>query len=319
MSGLEGSGLHLYMDNYYTSSSLYLHLYNRGINVCGTACPNRIGFPKELLTKATISNRGFVDFRSSCPLLATIWVDKRSIYILSTIHVAEPQLRSTCTVKRCKTTGAQEDKPCPPCLPDYQCFMRGVDRNDQMEQYYTIRRRSIKYYNIGRRSIEYYSIGRRGIKYYNIGRPGIKYYNIGRPGIKYYNIGRRSVKYYNIGRPSIKYYNIGRHSIKYCNIGRRGIKYYNIGRPGIKYYNIGRPGIKYYNIGRPGIKYYNIGRCSIKYYNKGRRSIKYYNIGRRCIKWWKRIFYNLVESAILYSFIMESHVRTVKHIHVSAK
>ena len=70
MSGLEGSGLHLYTDNYYTSPSLYL--YNRGINACGTARPNRIGVPEELLTKATSSNRGFVDFRSNSPLLATI-------------------------------------------------------------------------------------------------------------------------------------------------------------------------------------------------------------------------------------------------------
>ena len=136
-------------------------------------------------------------------------MDKRSIFFLSTIQVAEPPLGSTCTVKRRTATGAQEDKPCPPCLPDYQCFMRGVDRNDQMEQYYNIGRRSIKYYNTGKPSIKYYNTGRRGIKYYNIGRRSIKYYNIGRHSIKYYNIGRRSIKYYNIGICSIKYYNIG--------------------------------------------------------------------------------------------------------------
>ena len=144
MSGLEGSGLHLYTDNYNTSPSLYL--YNRGITACGTGRPNRIGFPKELLTKATNTNRGFVDFLSNGPLLATIWVDKRSIYFLSTIHVAEPPLGSTCAVKRRTTTGAQEDKPCPPCLPDYQCFMREVDLNDQMEQYYNLGRSSIKWW-----------------------------------------------------------------------------------------------------------------------------------------------------------------------------
>ena len=87
-----------------------------------------------------------MDFLSNGPLLATIWVDKRSIYFLSTIPVAEPPLGSTCTVKSRTTTGAQEDKPCPPCLPDYQCFMRGVDRNDQMQQYYNLGRRSIKWW-----------------------------------------------------------------------------------------------------------------------------------------------------------------------------
>ena len=170
-----------------------------------------------------------MDFRSNGPLLATIWVDKRSIYFLSTIHVAEPPLGSTGTVNRRTTTGAQEDKPCPPCLPDYQCFMRGVDRNDQMEQYYHIGRRSIKYYHIGRRSIKYYHIRRRSIKYYHIGRRSIKYYHIGRRSIKYYHIRRRSIKYYHIGRHSIKYYHIGRHSVKYYHIGRRSIKWFHHG------------------------------------------------------------------------------------------
>ena len=143
-----------------------------------------------------------MDFHSNGPLLATIWVDKRSIYFLSTIHVAEPPLGSTCTVKRRTTTDAQEDKPFPPCLLDYQCFRRGVDHNDQMEQYYNIGRHSIKYYNIWRRSIKYYNIGRHSIKYYNVGIPSIKYYNIERHSTKYYNIGR-CIKYYNIGRRSI--------------------------------------------------------------------------------------------------------------------
>ena len=63
---------------------------------------------------------------------------------MSTIHVAE--LSSPCNVKRRTDTGAPEDKPCPPCLPDYQWYMRGVDRNDQMEQYYNIERHSTKWW-----------------------------------------------------------------------------------------------------------------------------------------------------------------------------
>ena len=144
LSGLEGSGLHLYTDNFYTSPTLYLQLYNRGIHACGTCRPNRAGFPKELVKKATNSNCGYTDFHSNGPVLASIWVDKMSLYMLSTIYVAE--LSSPCTLKRRIATGAQEDKPCPPCLPDYQQYMRGVDRNDQMEQYYNIGRHSTKWW-----------------------------------------------------------------------------------------------------------------------------------------------------------------------------
>ena len=41
MEGLENTGLHLYTDNFYTSPSLFHHLYNRGIYACGTARSNR--------------------------------------------------------------------------------------------------------------------------------------------------------------------------------------------------------------------------------------------------------------------------------------
>ena len=49
MSGLDGH--HLYTDNYYTSPEVYLTLYKKGINCCGTVRVNRRGFPKDLIKK----------------------------------------------------------------------------------------------------------------------------------------------------------------------------------------------------------------------------------------------------------------------------
>ena len=86
MQGLENTGLHLYTDNYYTSLTLFNHLYTRGINACGTARYNRRQFPKDLVTKVTSSNRGFSDYRANGPLLSAVWVDKRPIYFVSTLH-----------------------------------------------------------------------------------------------------------------------------------------------------------------------------------------------------------------------------------------
>ncbi len=37
-----------YTDNYYTSPLLFLYLYERGINACGTVRVNRKGYPREL-------------------------------------------------------------------------------------------------------------------------------------------------------------------------------------------------------------------------------------------------------------------------------
>ena len=41
-------GLEVYMDNFYSSPSLFLWLYRNGVNACGTVRPNRKYFPQEL-------------------------------------------------------------------------------------------------------------------------------------------------------------------------------------------------------------------------------------------------------------------------------
>ena len=46
---------------------------------------------------------GYCDFRSSGPLLASVWKDKRIIHFLSTIHVA--QASSPVTVQRREKDG----------------------------------------------------------------------------------------------------------------------------------------------------------------------------------------------------------------------
>ena len=72
MEGLHSSGFHLYTDNFYTSPLLFHHLYNRGINACGTACSNQKHFPQDLVTRATVSNRSLYDWRASeTPPIAT--------------------------------------------------------------------------------------------------------------------------------------------------------------------------------------------------------------------------------------------------------
>ena len=88
--------------------------------------------------------RGFYDYRSNGPLLAAVWFDRRFIYFLSTIHRAESTTPTT--VKRRNLDGTQDDITCPPLLPDYQLYMRGVDRGDQMIGCYNVGRRSRKWW-----------------------------------------------------------------------------------------------------------------------------------------------------------------------------
>ena len=65
---------------------------------------------------------------------------------VSTLHRAEGTGEEPVTVKRRQADGSRIDIPCPPLLPDYQAFMRGVDRSDQMIGFYNIGRRSKKWW-----------------------------------------------------------------------------------------------------------------------------------------------------------------------------
>ncbi len=115
MKGFDHMGVQLYTDNVYTSPLLYCRLYkHQGINACGTVRPQRVGFPSELIIKAS-------ELKSLMVLSCMFMVDKRSMYFLSTIHIGERV--GNPTVKKRHADGTQADIPCPPCLPDYQKYM----------------------------------------------------------------------------------------------------------------------------------------------------------------------------------------------------
>ena len=71
------------------------------MNACGTAKSNRKYYPNELKVDKNVS------VGSNGPLLASVWKDKRIIYILSTIHVA--QASSPATVQRCEKDGTKRN------------------------------------------------------------------------------------------------------------------------------------------------------------------------------------------------------------------
>ena len=62
VSGFENTWLELYTDNFYTSPILYNHLYNRGINACGTVRCDRKEYPKSLVTPYSKTMRGYYDY-----------------------------------------------------------------------------------------------------------------------------------------------------------------------------------------------------------------------------------------------------------------
>ena len=138
-SNLLNDGRHVYMDNYYSSPELMMELFHQKTFSAGTVRANRKGLPLGVTENKKKLKKGEVVFRRNGPLLALAWCDKRSVYMISTIHAANMV-----------STGAVDhkerliEKPEP--IYYYVKLMGGVDLGDQLMSYYSFLRRSVKWW-----------------------------------------------------------------------------------------------------------------------------------------------------------------------------
>lgn len=129
-------GYSLYVDNYYTSPTLFDELCAEDTSCVGTVRTNRKEVPKALKLKL---KRGDTVFRQRNNLLAMKWVDKRDVCMLTTKH--GPTMTVTNKQDR---DGNQIIKPT--CVLDYNAHMGGVDTSDQMVKYYNFTRKTLKWW-----------------------------------------------------------------------------------------------------------------------------------------------------------------------------
>ena len=134
LEGLEGRGHHVYMDNFYSSPSLYKDLKDKGIGACGIVRLNRKGMPNEWTCKnSKVDTLKIGDVRKNVlgkkyKLTALQWRDKRVITMISTIHDGDEMIS-----KRRRTRiaeGGREDVMKPVMIDRYNTFMGGVDKSD---------------------------------------------------------------------------------------------------------------------------------------------------------------------------------------------
>ena len=115
---------------------LLLDLLRVGLYGCGTLRSNHKGFPPDLkpLVKKGPGERGDYRVRQHKHLTVALWQDNRPVVISTNSDPTQPT-----TVQRKARDG------CPASISSYNKFMGGVDLNDQLRQYYSIRMKGRKY------------------------------------------------------------------------------------------------------------------------------------------------------------------------------
>ena len=131
-------GHHVYMDNYYSSPELFEELHFRETFAAGTVRKGRKGMPKGLVDFKSLKKPGDCMFRRNGPLLCFRWREKKDVLMLSTIHEAV----FVETGKRDRE-GNKIEKP--EAVYYYCQRMGGTDLHDQLLNYYSFLRKSLKY------------------------------------------------------------------------------------------------------------------------------------------------------------------------------
>lgn len=145
--GLSGYGYHVYMDNFFTSCTLYDDLWNNHSTLaCGTVRLGRRGMPQNVISRKPVGlakDRGAFVSAQQNQLLALAWRDRKVVYLLSTIHTNSV----TEVSRRIRENNRFTRKifPCPQGVSDYTTNMGGVDRADQLCGYYLTDRKGHKW------------------------------------------------------------------------------------------------------------------------------------------------------------------------------
>ncbi|XP_073682906.1 uncharacterized protein [Garra rufa] len=139
-----GKGYRLYMDNFYTSSTLFLDLLRNNVLACGTL-RHTASLPK-VNDLSGRSELGSIRWCRQGPLLFIKWMDAREVLMCSSIHKAYTGDTVTRNAKGSDGVWRTRLIPIPSAVKDYGKCMGGVDFSDSLIEYYNVLHKTTKWY-----------------------------------------------------------------------------------------------------------------------------------------------------------------------------
>uniref|UniRef100_A0A8C2CBJ6 PiggyBac transposable element-derived protein domain-containing protein n=1 Tax=Cyprinus carpio TaxID=7962 RepID=A0A8C2CBJ6_CYPCA len=139
-----GKGYRLYMDNFYTSPTLFLDLLQNGILACGTL-RHAFSLPKANDLSGR-SELGSIRWCRQGPLLFVKWMEAREVLMCSSIHKAFTGDTVSRNAKGSDGVWRTRLIPVPTTVKDYSKYMGGVDLSDSLTEHYNILQKTTKWY-----------------------------------------------------------------------------------------------------------------------------------------------------------------------------
>uniref|UniRef100_A0A673IN46 PiggyBac transposable element-derived protein domain-containing protein n=1 Tax=Sinocyclocheilus rhinocerous TaxID=307959 RepID=A0A673IN46_9TELE len=139
-----GKGYMLYMDNFYTSPTLFLDLLQNGILACGTL--RHVSSLPKVSDLSGRSELGSIRWCRQGPLLFVKWMDAREVLMCSSIHKAFKGDTVTRNAKGSDGVWRTRLIPVPSAVKDYSKYMGGVDLSDSLIEHYNVLHKTTKWY-----------------------------------------------------------------------------------------------------------------------------------------------------------------------------
>ncbi|XP_046395730.1 piggyBac transposable element-derived protein 4-like [Ischnura elegans] len=136
LSDYTNVGHAVYMDNFYNSYKLSRELLGKKIYSTGTLRNTRKGNPHNVVNKKLAKGEVVGQYTKEGIFICK-WKDRREVLMISSEHCGE-------MIEVANRRGKISKKPS--VVAEYNKFMGGIDRADQIISYYPVERRSLRWY-----------------------------------------------------------------------------------------------------------------------------------------------------------------------------